>query len=247
MGYQRRWNSRINFGPFELDPEAQRLRKRGVSLKLHPKQFVVLHMLAERAGDIVSRQEIQRRVWGDDTFVDFDRGINFCINQIRAALGDDAERPRYIETIPRRGYRFIASVDSNGKVEPGGSGSSVPRTAPSRDVESEKQQTPPPAPFTAKRKILFGTLVLLAAIVIVLIGLRPWHARTRSEPANTVATSVRTFPLMTFPGELFGIALSPDASQIAFTWNGQTFVSGTSMSSEAGGTGHCKFPLHNDL
>lgn len=77
MGSPEFSNGRIHFGPFELDPEAQRLRKRGVTLKLHPKQFVVLHMLAERAGEIVSRQEIQQRVWGEGTFVDFDRGINF--------------------------------------------------------------------------------------------------------------------------------------------------------------------------
>src|SRR3954452_25383674 len=147
MGSPAGRNGRIHFGPFELDTEAQRLRKRGVPLKLHPKQFVVLHMLAERAGEIVSRQEIQQRVWGDGTFVDFDRGISSCINQIRAALGDEADRPRYIETIPRRGYRFIANIDGNGKVEPEISGSSAPRTALSRDNGSEKQQTRPPAPL----------------------------------------------------------------------------------------------------
>src|SRR3954451_21125804 len=113
MGSPEGRDGRIHFGPFELDPEAQRLRERGVPLKLHPKQFVVLYMLAERAGEIVSHQEIQQRVWGDGTFVDFNRGINFCINQIRASLDDDADRPRYIETIPRRGYRFIARVETS--------------------------------------------------------------------------------------------------------------------------------------
>src|SRR3954451_13421042 len=111
MGSPERNNGQIHFGPFELDPDAEQLRKRGVALRLQPKQFVVLLMLAQRAGEIVSRQEIQQRVWGDGTFVDFDRGINFCINQIRATLGDDADRPRYIQTLPRRGYRFIAPVE----------------------------------------------------------------------------------------------------------------------------------------
>jgi DNA-binding winged helix-turn-helix (wHTH) protein len=138
----------IHFGPFEPDSTAQQLRKRGVVLRLQPKQFLVLLMLAERAGEIVSRQEIQQRVWGDGTFVDFDRGINFCINQIRAALGDDADRPRYIETIPRRGYRFIAKIDANGKVEPDVSASLAPVTPPpSRDNEEGKKQALPPESF----------------------------------------------------------------------------------------------------
>src|SRR5215472_15288653 len=186
-------NGRIHFGPFELDPDAQQLRKRGAVLKLQPQQFVVLHMLAERAGEIVSRQEIQQRVWGVDTHVDFDRGINFSINQIRAALGDDADRPQYIETIPRRGYRFIATIDGNGKVEPGDSGSSIPTTPPN---EFDKQRAPQSAPFLTKRKILAGSL-LLTAIVTVLIVLRPWHSKTRSEQANEIPRAVRTFPLMT--------------------------------------------------
>src|SRR5215469_15609896 len=169
MGSPEGNNGRIHFGPFELDATEQQLRKRGVVLRLQPKQFVVLLMLAERAGEIVSRQEIQQRVWGDGTFVEFDRGINFCINQIRAALGDDADRPRYIETIPRRGYRFIARIEGNGKAEPDVSGSSGTRTAPSGDNESEKQQAPPWTPFRTKRKILVGCLVLLATIVTVFL------------------------------------------------------------------------------
>src|ERR1700751_3350837 len=117
MGSPEGRNGLIHFGPFELDPDAEQLRKRGVVLKLQPQQFVVLLMLAHTAGEIVSRQEIQRRVWGQGTFVDFDRGINFCVNQIRAALGDNADRPRYVETIPRRGYRFIAPVEVNSSGE----------------------------------------------------------------------------------------------------------------------------------
>src|ERR1700685_3381487 len=100
----------ISFGAFELDAANGELRKAGVSLKIHPQPFRVLVLLAERPGQIVTRNEIQHCLWGDSTFVDYERGINFCINQIRGALGDDAETPRYVETLPRRGYRFIASV-----------------------------------------------------------------------------------------------------------------------------------------
>jgi eukaryotic-like serine/threonine-protein kinase len=102
----------IRFGAFELDAAKGELRKAGVSLKIHPQPFRVLLLLAEHPGQIVTREEIQRSLWGDNTFVDFERGINFCINQIRVALGDDAEKPRYVETLPRRGYRFIAPANT---------------------------------------------------------------------------------------------------------------------------------------
>jgi len=87
----------IRFGPFALDPTSRELRKRGSLVKLQPQQCAVLLLLTERAGQIVSREEIHQYIWGNDTFVDFERGINFSINQIRAALGDDAEKPRYVE------------------------------------------------------------------------------------------------------------------------------------------------------
>jgi DNA-binding winged helix-turn-helix (wHTH) protein len=113
----------IRFGDFALDRTNRELRKRGFLVKLQPQQFAVLLLLIERAGQIVSREEIHQHIWGNDTFVDFERGINFSINQIRAALGDDADKPRYIETIPRRGYRFIAATENG---EPRDSASATP-------------------------------------------------------------------------------------------------------------------------
>jgi DNA-binding winged helix-turn-helix (wHTH) protein len=107
----------ICFGPFELDVASGELRKSGTLVKLQPQPFRVLLLLAERAGTLVTREEIQQCLWSESTFVDFEHGINFSINQIRSALADDAEKPRYIETLPRRGYRFIAAVHaaSNGQ------------------------------------------------------------------------------------------------------------------------------------
>jgi len=104
-------SGRIRFGPFELDAGAGELRKAGMLIKLQPQPFRLLLLLAERTGTVVTREEIRRRLWSDSTFVDFEHGINFSINQIRAALADSAERPRYIETLQRRGYRFIAAVE----------------------------------------------------------------------------------------------------------------------------------------
>jgi DNA-binding winged helix-turn-helix (wHTH) protein len=88
------------------------LRKGDVLLKLQPQPFKVLLLLVERASQLVTREEIQRFLWKDSTFVDFQHGINFSINQIRGALADDAESPRYVETLPRRGYRFIGTVET---------------------------------------------------------------------------------------------------------------------------------------
>src|SRR5579859_5717595 len=100
----------LSFGSFVLDSAAGELRKAGTLIRLQPQPFRLLLLLAERAGNVVSREEIQRCLWTDATFVDFEHGINFSINQIRGALADDAEKPRFVETLPRRGYRFIAPV-----------------------------------------------------------------------------------------------------------------------------------------
>ncbi len=108
----------ICFGQFELDAANGELRKAGIPLKIHPQPFRVLLLLAERPRRTVTRDEIQQCLWGDNTFVDFERGINSCVNQIRAVLGDDPEKPRYVETLPRKGYRFVAPVTSKLCVEP---------------------------------------------------------------------------------------------------------------------------------
>ena len=104
--------SRIHFGAFDLDVASGELQKSGIPIKLRRQAIEVLIMLTNRAGQVVTREEIRERLWSNDTFVDFERSINFCINQIRGALGDDAEKPRYVETLPRRGYRFLAPVEN---------------------------------------------------------------------------------------------------------------------------------------
>ncbi|MFB3923015.1 MAG: winged helix-turn-helix domain-containing tetratricopeptide repeat protein [Terriglobia bacterium] len=104
--------ARLRFGIFELDLITGELRKAGSLVRLPPQPFKILALLASRPGQLLSREEIQKEIWGDDTFVDFEQGLNFAIKKIRDALGDDAESPRYLQTLPRRGYRFIASVET---------------------------------------------------------------------------------------------------------------------------------------
>jgi TolB-like protein/tetratricopeptide (TPR) repeat protein len=110
---QRTYNdpvSRVRFDAFELDLANGELRKGDVPVRLQPQPLKVLMLLAGRAGRLVARDEIRKQLWDDETFVDFDQGLNYCVRQIRAALSDEADTPRFIETIPRRGYRFVADV-----------------------------------------------------------------------------------------------------------------------------------------
>jgi DNA-binding winged helix-turn-helix (wHTH) protein/TolB-like protein len=106
----RDMNGRIRFGQFDFDPRDGALWRDGRIVRLQPQPARVLALLTARAGEIVGRDELRREVWGDGTFVDFERGLNFCVAQIRSVLGDSADSPRFVETLPRRGYRFIAPV-----------------------------------------------------------------------------------------------------------------------------------------
>jgi TolB-like protein/DNA-binding winged helix-turn-helix (wHTH) protein/Flp pilus assembly protein TadD len=101
----------LRFGVFELDLREGELRREGLPVKLQPQPVKVLALLAQNGGRTVTRDELKAEVWGDSTFVDFDRGLNFCVLQIRTALGDDADNPRFVQTVPRKGYRFIAPVE----------------------------------------------------------------------------------------------------------------------------------------
>lgn len=100
----------VRFGIFEFDPATRELRREGSPVRLQGQPAQVLAVLLSRAGEVVTREELRQAVWGSETFVDFERGLNFCIAQIRSALGDSADSPRFIRTLPKRGYQFIAPV-----------------------------------------------------------------------------------------------------------------------------------------
>src|SRR3974390_1323698 len=101
----------LRFGVFDVDLRTQELRKHGTRVKLPRQSFQILQMLLERPGELVTREELQKALWPAETFVDFDHGLNNAVKRIPAALGDKAETPRWIETLPRLGYRFIGAVD----------------------------------------------------------------------------------------------------------------------------------------
>jgi DNA-binding winged helix-turn-helix (wHTH) protein len=105
----------VQFGLFEVDLQARELRKAGVKLKLNDQPFQVLTVLLERPGEVVTREELQTRLWPADTFVDFDLSLNTAVKKLRQALGDESDNPRFVETLYRRGYRFIAPVSTAGR------------------------------------------------------------------------------------------------------------------------------------
>src|SRR3984885_8191975 len=104
----------IRFGEFELDEQTLELRKNGALSRIQQQPARVLAFLLNHRGTLVTREQIRLAIWGEDTFVDFEQGLNFCIRQIRLALNDQAEHPLYIETLPRLGYRFIAQIERSG-------------------------------------------------------------------------------------------------------------------------------------
>lgn len=108
----------MRFGVFQLDMEAGRLLKNGRVVRLKPQPFRLLQLLVARAGQVVSREDIREALWGAETFVDFEQGVNSAIKQVREALNEDADRPLYIETIPKRGYRFTAPVETPSRLPP---------------------------------------------------------------------------------------------------------------------------------
>src|SRR5215831_17651174 len=101
----------FRFGRFELDSRTRELRKDGVRLRLQEQPFAVLALMLEHPGELLTRDELRDRLWPEGTFVDFEHGLNAAVKRLRAVLGDNAERPRFVETLHRRGYRFIARVE----------------------------------------------------------------------------------------------------------------------------------------
>ena len=105
-------NRKSRFGPFEVDPEAGELRKHGLRIRLQKQPFEILNALLNRPNEVVTREELRQRIWGSDTVVDFEHGLNAAMNKLRQALADSPDNPRYIETVAGVGYRLLVSVES---------------------------------------------------------------------------------------------------------------------------------------
>jgi len=177
----------LRFDRFELDVRASELRKHGVKLRLQGQPLQVLATLLKRAGDLVTREELRAQIWPADTFVDFDHSLHNAIARLRETLGDSAETPRYIETLPRRGYRFIAPVEG------------VEIQAPERSAASEQAgEAPAKVRQSRTRAALALTLLILAAT-----GSAFWLVRAVSRPTNAVPRlrSIAVLPLDNLSGD----------------------------------------------
>jgi DNA-binding winged helix-turn-helix (wHTH) protein len=171
------------------------LRKHGLRVKIQAQPFLVLAALLEKPGSVVTRDELRGRLWPDDTFVDFEHGLNAAVTRLRQALGDSAEQPRYIETLAKRGYRFIANTELL-----------FPRV----------NGPPHHASGSVSGRRSMRWLGAVALVLAAAGGFGTRYFAARNEPREW-----RAVPLTTFPGREVHPALSPDGRYVAFSWNGE--------------------------
>jgi len=197
-----RHTSVLRFGTYEVDPYSGELRKAGIRIKVQQQPLKLLEILLEHPGEVVTREELRASIWPDESFGDFDQAVNVAIAKLRGALGDSADNPRYIETIPRRGYRFIAEVavlerDSE-KPE---SARETPATAGSRDSVAAvaEQAMPRRLPEPLYWKIIGFCLVLLAVFGVEIIRWRN-HSPANASPTRPIR-SLAVLPLENLSGD----------------------------------------------
>ena len=212
----------IRFGLFEADLHAGELRKNGLKIKLQDQPFRVLSLLLERAGDVVTREEFREKLWSADTFVDFDHGLNAAVKKVRHALADSAENPRFVGTVARRGYRFIAPVNGTGAAFPLERASHANGALP---TSQEPAASPPhlageltrpqKLPLQARRWIGLAAVLFFAIVGTAWL----WQWSHRSGSSNLPPMKVSR--LTSFPGIERDAVLSPDGKQLAFAWNSE--------------------------
>ena len=191
---------RYRFAAFELDLGSRELRRNGMRIKLQDQPLTVLELLIARKGELVSREEIRKRLWPADTFVDFDRSLNTAINRLREALGDQAENPRYVETLPRRGYRFVFPVEVVGEA-PAEPALVVPPPAPPTTPAPE-----PPKPEASKQEVsqrlwlwrIGAMLFITAALTLYFTG---WRVNRDPGPEASAKTIVAVLPFPNRTGD----------------------------------------------
>ncbi len=205
---------RLSFGTFEVDRESGELLKRGSPLRVQEKPLQLLLLLLEHPGEIVLREDLQTRLWPNGTYVDFDKGLNTAVKKLRYTLGDSPDKPVFIETIPRRGYRFIAPVSGNGigLGDPLAGGTTFPTlTGEAKPINGRSEKGFPSSNQAASRKYwysLFAALVLVASLVLV-----KYNKFSRTPALDLQNMEVTE---LTSNGKVREMALSPDGLSLAY-------------------------------
>jgi len=218
---------RVKFGPFEADLHTHEIWKFGVKIKLVGQPFEVLAILLNRPGELVTREELREQLWPGDMFVDFDHGLNAAVNKLREALNDSVETPRYVETLPRRGYRFIARVAKSGEeanqpapVDAPSPFSSAERTELPKAVEPARTPFPEVQFQSGKPRRWLAYLVgSVAGLALVVVLLSAWLLRKSvhgADPHLTGAAVQRIRPLTNLAEETSEPAFSSDGNFVAF-------------------------------
>lgn len=198
MPYRDLSGTIARFGPFEFDASTGELRKQGTKIRLQGQPVEILRVLLARPGTVVTREELQRKLWSDSTFVDFESSLNAAVKRLRAALCDAAESPRFVETLARQGYRFIAAVEFARPVEAGPS-PRVPSDLPRESIDSSGNKPAPASPSTSQIPKRFGRFAALAASAIVafmVLGvlIRRHQTSAKSAPSSPIH-SLAVLPL----------------------------------------------------
>jgi Tol biopolymer transport system component/DNA-binding winged helix-turn-helix (wHTH) protein len=208
--HQEKTASKFRFGLFEVDPESGELRKSGIRIRLQAQPFRVLICLLERPGEVVTREEIQQRLWGTDTIVDFDHSLGTAINKLREALGDSADNPRFIETLARRGYRFIAPATVAGESREENSGqlrrdsAGTMDASPGTPARQEPANAPGAAPLATRapsRRSPLQSAAMVAVAVLLVAGGFAIGLRQRSEYTAPPLITQVTFSGRVSPGD----------------------------------------------
>jgi DNA-binding winged helix-turn-helix (wHTH) protein len=169
----------LRFGLFEADLESGELRKNGLRVRLQDQPFQVLALMLNRPGEVVTREQLREKLWPADTFVDFDHSLNTAINKIREALGDSASNPRFVETLARRGYRFIAPIQSDAPTNPPQAGEAASDPAqPAPGVPDLHPELEVPIPHRGLTRALFA-LIQIMYLVFYVLALFRWQAADR--------------------------------------------------------------------
>ena len=186
-------HSLVCFGPYEVDLRTQKIRKHGIPLRLTGQPFQILEMLLARPGDLITRDELQQRLWPGESLVDCTHGLNAAINKLREALGDSAITPQYVETLPRRGYRFIGKLRTSQPTAPAVPPPEIPESESSiHHVDVTPPPTPRPGRFMSRHWAI--ALVSTGALVIGALGGMELSSRFRTPVSERISPNAATTP-----------------------------------------------------